>query len=272
MITASSLFLWEYGLEDIADILLEAGLHGVEFWLETPCYWRKRERGKPELRDFLSNFRTATFHAPILDLNPSSYNKRVRRAALEETLWSLEVAAEMGVEIVTIHPGRRTVKRRPLLEDWERFREYLAESLEVAESLGVTLALENPLPRIQAMCARPGEMEETLKRFPGLAFTFDLAHALSIPGLTQEFLDRLTPINFHVSCIYQGKPHYPLHMLSHPARENVEAVKSILKRYKIKTRGNLTIEINDAVLPVRPDREEKIGLLQEEKCYLESLL
>jgi len=62
-----------------------------------------------------------TLHAPILDLNPASYNDYVHEATIKETLWSLDLADRLGARVVTIHPGKRTVHRAPTDEDREKF-------------------------------------------------------------------------------------------------------------------------------------------------------
>jgi len=59
-----------------------------------------------------------TMHAPIMDLNPSSYNDLVHEATIKETLWSLELARTIDARMVTIHPGKRTAHRKPTNEDW----------------------------------------------------------------------------------------------------------------------------------------------------------
>ena len=42
-ISCASLFLWEYDIYDIMEILLDAGIESVEFWAETPDYWMNRD-------------------------------------------------------------------------------------------------------------------------------------------------------------------------------------------------------------------------------------
>src|SRR5660398_179503 len=89
-LSCSSLFLWEYPVYDIMDILQKAGINSVEFWAETPFFWmdRNNEKTVTRLIDAISiMLQGSTLHAPVMDLNPSSYNDLVHEATIKETLW-----------------------------------------------------------------------------------------------------------------------------------------------------------------------------------------
>ena len=74
-LSCSSLFLWEYSIYEIVEILLEAGVKSVEFWAETPDFWKDRNDMlmQAALEEAISMMPDGcNLHAPILDLNPSS--------------------------------------------------------------------------------------------------------------------------------------------------------------------------------------------------------
>ncbi len=269
-ISCASLFLWEYDIYDIMEMLLEAGIKSVEFWAETPFFWRNRndETAVASLVEAVSIMPGGcTLHAPVLDLNPSSYNEHVHEATIKETLWSLELAAIIGARLVTIHPGNRTVHRTPTNEDWERFIKYLEACKERADSLGMKIALENSMPGVSSMCSIPGEMKNVLNDFPGLFFTFDAAHAfVASPETAFAFLDELGDkiINVHIGAAHDGKPHYPSHR-----KKNMEALLRRLKDSGYD--GDLTIEIDDKVYPKPLSRADKVRELIGERKYLESI-
>ncbi len=269
-ISCASLFLWEYSIHDIVEILLEAGIESIEFWAETPFFWMNRndETAVASLVEAISVMpHGCTLHAPILDLNPSSYNDLVHEATIRETLWSLELANIIGARMVTIHPGKRTVHRTPTNEDWEKFMKYLKASCEKADALGIPLALENSMPDISSMCSSPGEMKETLDGFPGLFFTLDVVHAyLDSPETALSFIEELGGriVNVHIGAAHDGKVHYPTH------RE--KKMEMVLRRLRDSGyRNDLTIEIDDKVYSKPLSREDKVRELNEEKKYLESI-
>lgn len=269
-ISCSSLFLWEYSIYDIMEILLEAGIESVEFWAETPTFWMNRndETAIAGLAEALSIMPGGcTLHAPILDLNPSSYNEYVHEATIRETLWSLELAKILGARMVTIHPGKRTVHRTPTNEDWEKFMKYLKECKNRADFLGIALALENSMPGVSSMCSVPSGMKEVLNAYPGLFFTFDVVHAfIDSPETALSFIDELGDriINVHVGAPHNGKPHYPAHR-----EKKMEAVLRKLRDSGYNS--DLTIEIDDKVYSRHLSREDKVKELIGERKYLESI-
>jgi len=269
-LSCSSLFLWEYPVYDIMDILQKAGINSVEFWAETPFFWmdRNNETTVLQLIEAISIMsQGCTLHAPVMDLNPSSYNDLVHEATIKETLWSIELASILKARLVTIHPGKRTAHRKPTNEDWEKFMKYLEISFKKAKSSGVNLSLENSMPGIQSMCSDPGEMKEVLDQFPGLFFTFDVVHAcLNSPQTAMSFINELGDkiINVHIGAPHNGKPHFPSH---HEKKMDI-----ILQRLRDSGyKGDLTIEIDDKIYPGQLTREEKIKELTGERKHLESI-
>ena len=269
-LSCSSLFLWEYPVCDIMDILQKAGINSVEFWAETPFFWmdRNNETTVAQLIEAISVMtQGCTLHAPVMDLNPSSYNDLVHEATLKETLWSIELASILRARVVTIHPGKRTAHRKPTNEDWEKFMKYLEISFKKAKSSGVNLSLENSMPGVQSMCSDPGEMKEVLDQFPGLFFTFDVVHAcLNSPQTAISFINDLGDkiINVHIGAPHNGKPHFPAHH-----EKKMDIILQLLRDSGYK--GDLTIEIDDKIYQGQLTREEKIKELISERKYLKSI-
>lgn len=269
-ISCASLFLWEYSIYDIMEILLEAGIESVEFWAETPDFWMTRDDKTSQviLEEAISIMpKGCTLHAPIMDLNPASYNDYVHEATIKETLWSLELAQMIEARVVTIHPGKRTVQRTPTNEDWGKFMRYLEACKKKADFLNVNLSLENSMSGISSMCSKPDEMKQVLSDFPGLFFTFDAAHAFIVSSenaltFIKELGDKI--INVHIGAPHDGKPHYPSHRL-----KKMDNVLQALRDSGYD--GDLTIEIDDQVYSKPLSREDKIRELREERKYLESI-
>jgi len=262
--------MWEYSPCDIMDILLNSGIKSVEFWAETPFFWigRNDEASVSELKKAISIMPGGcTLHAPVMDLNPSSYNDLVHEATVSETLWSIELGKSIGARVVTIHPGKRTAHRKPTNDDWKKFENYLGICLEKAKSMNVNLSLENSMPGVQSMCSNPDEMKEVLDKFPGLFFTFDVVHAfLNSRKTALSFIDELGDriINVHVGAPHNGKPHHPAHY--------EKKMEIVLQRLcDIGYDSDLTIEIDDKTYPAQLSREDKITELIHEREYLESI-
>ncbi|MCL7415336.1 MAG: sugar phosphate isomerase/epimerase [ANME-2 cluster archaeon] len=268
-ISCSSLFLWDYSIEDIIKILSEAGIDTIEFWAETPEFWEHRhEQGVVErLKDAISVLSDrCTVHAPILDLNASSYNEHVCEATIKETLWAIDLAQELDASILTIHPGNRTVQRPPTPEDWARFFHYLNVTNRYSVDAGVTLALENPTPRVQSMCHNPSQMGGVLKKYPDLMMTLDIPHAMQADDdnalrFIIELGERI--VNAHVGDVHNGIPHFPGHLTPNP-----NTIAIIKKLHCSGYKGDMTIEIDDKLLAGHQSRSDKVSVLINEKKYL----
>lgn len=269
-LSCASLFLWEYSVYDIVEILLQAGIKSIEFWAETPDFWKDRfdSMALAALEETISMMpEGCTLHAPVLDLNPASINDNVHEVTIRETLWSLDLAKSIGARVVTIHPGKRTVHRAPTDEDWDKFLNYLEVCKEKADRLNIRLSLENSMPGVQSMCSTPDEMKTVLEKFPGLFFTFDVVHAfIQSPQAAMSFIDELSDkiINVHVGSLHNGKPHYPSHI-----QKNMGAVLRAIKDSGYD--GDLTIEIDDQRYSRPLSREDKVMELREEREYLEEI-
>jgi sugar phosphate isomerase/epimerase len=268
-ISCSSLFLWDYGIEEIIEILTLAGIESLEFWAETPEFWRHRhESGAVEsLKDTISTLCDhCTVHAPILDLNAASYNEHVCKATITETLWAIDLTLHLDASILTIHPGNRTVRRRPIPDEWERFYHYLTVCTDYADQMGVTLALENLTPKIQSMCHNPLQMGDVMARYPTLRMTLDIPHALksgvdNAMGFINTLNDRI--VNVHVGDVHRDTPHYPGHL-----GQNPETTDVLRKLQNCGYNNDLTIEIDDKLLDGCQSKLDKISLLINEKRYL----
>ncbi len=269
-LSCASLFLWEYSVYEIMEMLLEAGIKSVEFWAETPEFWKDRfdAMALAALEEELSMMpEGCNLHVPVLDLNPASINDNVHKVTIRETLWSLDLAKNIGARVVTVHPGKRTVHRAPTDEDRDKFMKYLEVCKEKADRLKLCLSLENSMPGIQSMCSTPDEMKSVLERFPGLFFTYDVVHAfIQSPGIAMSFIEELSDkmINLHIGAPHDGKPHFPSYL-----KKNMEPVLIALRDSGYD--GDITIEIDDKTYSKQLSREEKVNELIRERIYLEKI-
>ncbi|AFM26885.1 sugar phosphate isomerase/epimerase family protein [Desulfomonile tiedjei] len=117
----------------------------------------------------------------------------IRIASIQETLASLDVAAELEPLKVVLHPGYVTGLG---IFVFDKAKEYATESLtdilEHAEKLGLTVCLENMFPRANSL-TEPNDFAPVFERFPGLKLTLDTGHAnIGTTGgkRIREFLSR----------------------------------------------------------------------------------
>jgi len=264
-ISISSMFLWDLNPQEMAATLTEAGLEEIEFWAETPWYWEggRREDQLKDIKSVLGKFCT-TVHAPVMDLNPSSYNDLVHLATIKESLRTINLAKFLGAKVMTIHPGKRTAKRPVRQVELDKFRKYLEVCLDCALEMGVPLALENLEPALWSMCTTPEEMAPILDEYP-IGLTLDISHAIPPLSLALSFVETFSDLilNVHVSATHENMRHLP------PSDGSVDEVLTALKDVGYK--GPLTLELDDKKFPETLSREDKAGVLIEEKRHLEAV-
>jgi sugar phosphate isomerase/epimerase len=135
---------------------------------------------KQQKRDILESLKRyglgLVCHLPTF-LSTADLTDRIRKASVDETLDSLEVAAELEPLKVVLHPSYMVGLGMFVPE---LARAHAMESLEIlvdkAHGLGLCLCLENMFPRTQWLI-NPEEFVDILAKFPTLNLLLDVGHA-----------------------------------------------------------------------------------------------
>lgn len=263
----SSMFFHEYPVDQIFDFVEEAGLTGIEFWIETPHFW-VRDMPIEEIEDCIRahpRLAPVTVHAPVLDLNPCSINPKIAAVSVQYALRAVEMAEALGAGAVTLHPGRRTAKRVPSDADYRRFEHYLTELHRAAGGSSVRVAMENMERKINSLLCTPEDVCELLMREPWLSFTLDVAHALKqsveeVEAYIGGCNGRIA--NVHVSGVTAKAIHLPV-----AGNGDIAGIIALLKQRGYD--GPLTLEIEDRNFSAELCSEEKITLLAAEAAFLQ---
>lgn len=115
-------------------------------------------------------------HLPTF-VNPADLTESLRRASITEMKQSLSVAADLGAEKVVLHPPMISGMGTFVSERVRAYAlEFIGDMVEASEVLGVTICLENMMPR-NGFGVEPTELDMLFWRFPALQFTLDTGHA-----------------------------------------------------------------------------------------------
>ena len=266
----SSMFFHEYTTKEIFSFISQAGLDGIEYWLETPHFWL---RGLPVeelavIRHEHAEISTFFVHAPVLDLNPCSINPDVAEISITSTARAVSMAQSLGAGAITIHPGRRTAKRPPGDADFTRFDHYLSTIREAAMKDTVIVAIENMEPAINSLICTPERMRDVLDAEPWLRFTLDTSHALmASEEAVLQYIDlcedRLS--NVHLSLAENGKLHLPLNR-----KPVIGRILAALEDCKYQ--GPLILEIDDLNFGKPVSREEKCAIVARDRAFIRESL
>jgi sugar phosphate isomerase/epimerase len=131
-------------------------------------------------------------HLPTF-VSTADLTDSIREASLLEMFNSLEVAAELGSRKVVLHPGHIGglgvyVEEIALAHA----NNSLAAIIERAQTLGLSVCLENMFPKCRAYI-KPADFVGILGRFPDLKLTLDTGHAnIGNPGGRRilEFIEK----------------------------------------------------------------------------------
>jgi sugar phosphate isomerase/epimerase len=262
----SSMFFHEFTTDEIFSFAAQAGLDGIEYWLETPHFWLRDlpadeviacRRAHPEISTF-------TVHTPVLDLNPCSINPDVAEVSVAYAVRSLEMAQTLGASVLTVHPGRRTAKRPPGEADRARFDHYIGALRAAALKDTVTVAIENMEPAVNSLICTPGQMREVLDSEPWLKFTLDTSHALAASEETaMQYIDLCADrlANVHISRAGNGRLHLPL--------DRSPVIARIIRKLRdCHYRGGLMLEIDDLNFGKLLTAEEKCAVLARDNAFM----
>lgn len=202
-------------LEDAIDMVREAGFNAFElvptdgqaqfgFPYNHPNVglWPReysREQRKA-LKERFSGFECVTIHSPHLDLNIASSNRGIREESERQYRECMELAVDLGVEVVTFHPGRTTYG---YIRSEEEILKYEIETgqrlLEFASEHGLTIGYE---------CGQFKHLCRLLDALDGMGLNYDIGHGRM--GGTDEkdwveyFAGRIVEVHFNSACQYFG--------------------------------------------------------------------
>ena len=115
-------------------------------------------------------------HLPTF-VSTADLTDSIREASVQEMLFSLEVAAELGARKVVVHPGHIGGLGSYVMETALAYANAsLAAIIKRAQALGLCVCLENMFPRCRAY-VEPDDFVEIMQRFPDLKLTLDTGHA-----------------------------------------------------------------------------------------------
>ncbi len=205
----SSTLLWNGSLEEIFDLACQSGLDGIELWAQH-FFCRKYKAGDYEKLAALYPLKSCV-HSQSWDLNLASLNEGIRRQSVIEVEKSIDLAYRLGLDEVTVHPGRQTLPGAGA--PWEAYlRESLKEILDYASRLQIDVSLEimEKIPK-EFFTTMKAAKEICGEMFGNFVYTLDLAHCDSQQEALKAMADFHQVISkLHISNRKGNQFHTPL--------------------------------------------------------------
>lgn len=150
-----------------------------------------------------------THHFPTTAL-PGSHNPDTRERVLTEIISEIEVAGELGIEAIVVHPGKLDVEGLEPEETTETDRaesmshlvEFMKKAGHIARESGVVIGLENMHYNPGWLIRAHSELAEVVDAIdsPSVGITFDTGHAWGSGGVDagiDAFGDRIRHVQVH---------------------------------------------------------------------------
>lgn len=191
-ISISTLPFYPQPLVDILDLIIELNMGYCEIINEYP----HNDFDYDVLNSYDIEF---TIHAPLSDINLASHNESIRNSSVAEIKKSMDSAAELGSEVVVVHPGYTPILGRKLpTKIMEYNRKSLRECSLYAQEVGVFMCVEN-MPDIDGLLFKDlDELEELILSIDAY-MTLDVGHAHN-NGFTAEDMLKYSRIkHIHLS-------------------------------------------------------------------------
>ena len=133
---------------------------------------------------------TYSVHAPFNDINIASLNESVREMSVIELIKIMNIASELGIDTVTIHPGLYSIVVSGFEErSIANAKRSLRTLGRMAEDCGVHLCVEN-MPGFKFFLGQTAEQLSELLDGTNLPVCLDIGHA-NTTGQLNEIIDVL---------------------------------------------------------------------------------
>lgn len=177
------------------EIEISAGGDDYDAWFQDPA---RRRRGLER-----AGITPTSVHSPRQGWHSAACDPLVRQRCVEIVIDCFHRAAEIGAEMVVVHPNSALDPFTPdtYAESWARTRETLAVWAEQAEAIGVIMLLENMpargLPRPGATVSDVLEMIDGLGDHTGICLDVGHTHANGLDPAAEmrEAGDRLLEVH-----------------------------------------------------------------------------
>lgn len=203
-----STLMWNGSLEDMFSFIYRNGLDGMELWAQ---HWFEKGYSIEEFERLSALYPVkVVVHSCSWDLNPSSLNEGIRKASVAQIQKSIDLAAALQADEVTVHPGHATI-----LDEmdgyYERMHQSLKEILQYAQKKKIAISLEimEELPKEYATSV--SEMKKITQEMGNqFWYTLDIAHCEGEKEIFTALEQERRFSKFHISN-RQGKHlHVPL--------------------------------------------------------------
>lgn len=211
IIGMSTAIFWDYEKLDLSEAVSRAvgdlNFEGVEVHCENPLFdgWGDDFSETLEvLGKSLDSWDVpVSLHAPYHDANIATLNHDIGEVVMKQNKDCIDVAEELGAEIVVIHPGFVSSRKFKREKCFYKMVSRLTKLCDYASDRDVMLTIENLASKKKAMGVKSSEVLRIFEEVncDNLGLTLDIAHANTVEEGPVEFAKNVKPFveHLHVS-------------------------------------------------------------------------
>lgn len=181
-----------------------------------------------------------SLHGPFLDLKPASPDEDIRRISYNKYLRTINIAKELEIDYIIFHSQINPYLSEPFISDLNntQSKEFWKMITEETKTFKGTILIENIFEESPQMLK---DYMKTLN-MDNIKVNLDIGHAKLGTATLEEWISELKE---HIAYIHlhwnNGK--YDQHM--EPRSEDIEYIKSFLKKYNINPVISLEYKVSD---------------------------
>ncbi len=196
-----------------------------------------------KIKEKISQFREATYHLPLGEINISALHSGIRKEAISETKKHVNLCQKIGIKRAIMHPGSFSAMPDIYSILRERTMKIATESIfkifDYCKERNIELSIEN-LPRTEPLFQKPEEFEPFIKR--GMGMVLDTVHAFESNvnpfDFIMKFGDKITEVHLTDGVYQDPITHYPIGL------GEVDCLAVLRELQKRNWQGLITIEVN----------------------------
>lgn len=245
-------------LEYFVDFASANGFKLIELTSFPPLNANALNQIKTGIREKIKHFETIC-HLPSWENNICALNPDIRKVSIEETKKLIDIASDLGITKISMHPGFFTCMPEiyTLFEEQVKniARKVIFDILKYCQNKNIQLCLEN-LPNPEPLFRKPEEFESFVEQ--GVGLLLDTAHAVTSGVDPIDFIKKFGNkiVEVHLVDGFKGKPdiHYPL------GKGEVDYVAVLNQLQKIKSQAPVILELKS-----EKDTIESLKVLKKKK-------
>lgn len=195
-----SMSYWYKPLAEAVPTAADAGYDAMEIWTEH--VWKFNENPAQVGSIVAGSKMRCTVHCPVMDTNITSPNPGIREESVRQFMQAVEIAHDLGAELLVIHPGHLFTLNETLEDFWALLLRAFERIVRHAQKYNVNVAVENMDVQKEFEVVKWSRDIQRLTSYfeaENLRVVMDTTHLSTVPQIVQYFNETDKIAHIHLS-------------------------------------------------------------------------